>query len=63
MEAVWSRFFPAYAALENEVKSGKLGDILFVEVNFGLPIAGVDRLRYLICDLLSIWFIILGHRC
>ncbi|CAH0727456.1 unnamed protein product, partial [Brenthis ino] len=45
MEAVWSRFAPAYLALEKEIQSGKLGDIQFVEVNFGVPIANVDRVR------------------
>ncbi|GBP87688.1 Trans-1,2-dihydrobenzene-1,2-diol dehydrogenase [Eumeta japonica] len=45
MEAVWSRCTPGYAALEKEIKSGKLGDILFVEATLGVSIASVDRLR------------------
>ncbi|XP_049875503.1 trans-1,2-dihydrobenzene-1,2-diol dehydrogenase-like [Pectinophora gossypiella] len=45
MEAVWSRFSPAYKALERDINDGKIGDVLFVEVNFGVPIAAVDRLR------------------
>ncbi|XP_046963654.1 trans-1,2-dihydrobenzene-1,2-diol dehydrogenase-like [Vanessa cardui] len=45
MEAVWSRFAPSYLALEKEIQSGKLGDVQFVEVNFGVPIENVDRLR------------------
>lgn len=45
MEAVWSRFSPAYIALEKEIQSGKLGDVKFVEVNLGAPIVSVDRLR------------------
>ncbi|GBP87685.1 Trans-1,2-dihydrobenzene-1,2-diol dehydrogenase [Eumeta japonica] len=45
MEAVWSRYLPTYIALEKEIESGKLGDILFLEANFGVPIALVDRLR------------------
>lgn len=45
MEAVWSRFSPAYIALEKEIQSGKLGDPKFVEVNFGAPLVTVDRLR------------------
>lgn len=45
MEAVWSRFSPTYIALEKEINSGKLGDVMFVEVNFGVPIVTVDRLR------------------
>ncbi|KPI94996.1 Trans-1,2-dihydrobenzene-1,2-diol dehydrogenase [Papilio xuthus] len=45
MEAVWSRFSPAYIELEKDINAGKLGDIQYVEVNFGVPIAAVDRLR------------------
>ncbi|CAG4933725.1 unnamed protein product [Colias eurytheme] len=45
MEAIWSRFSAPYLALEKEIKDGKLGDVQFVEVNFGLPIADVDRLK------------------
>lgn len=45
MEAIWSRFSPAYMALEKEINSGKLGDVQFVEANFGVPIAGVGRLK------------------
>ncbi|XP_072941291.1 trans-1,2-dihydrobenzene-1,2-diol dehydrogenase-like isoform X2 [Epargyreus clarus] len=44
MEAVWSRFSPAYIALEKELNAGKLGDVQFLEVNFGVPIHNVDRL-------------------
>ncbi|XP_053612120.1 trans-1,2-dihydrobenzene-1,2-diol dehydrogenase-like [Plodia interpunctella] len=45
MEAVWSRFSPAYIALEKDIKDGKLGDVSFLEVNFGVPIGGVDRVN------------------
>ncbi|CAH2102316.1 unnamed protein product [Euphydryas editha] len=45
MEAIWSRFAPSYLALEKEIQSGKLGDIQFVEANFGVPIENVDRLK------------------
>ncbi|CAK1540163.1 unnamed protein product [Leptosia nina] len=43
MEAVWSRFSPAYIALEKEINAGKLGDVKYVDVNFGVPIADRDR--------------------
>lgn len=43
MEAVWSRFAPAYLALEEDIKSGKLGEVKFVEVNFGVPIEKSER--------------------
>ncbi|XP_039759815.1 trans-1,2-dihydrobenzene-1,2-diol dehydrogenase-like [Pararge aegeria] len=44
MEGVWSRFSPLYISLENEIESGKLGKILFVEVNLGHPIANIGRI-------------------
>ncbi|XP_013197064.1 trans-1,2-dihydrobenzene-1,2-diol dehydrogenase [Amyelois transitella] len=43
MEAVWSRFAPAYVALEKDIKDGKLGDVKYLEVNFGVPIKYVER--------------------
>lgn len=43
MEAVWSRFSPAYIALEKEIQAGKIGDPKFVEVDFGMLMGTVDR--------------------
>ncbi|XP_028158765.1 trans-1,2-dihydrobenzene-1,2-diol dehydrogenase-like [Ostrinia furnacalis] len=45
MEAVWSRFSPVYLRLEEEIKAGKIGEVKHVDVNFGVPIVAVDRLR------------------
>ncbi|GBP94714.1 Trans-1,2-dihydrobenzene-1,2-diol dehydrogenase [Eumeta japonica] len=45
MEAIWSRCLPSFIALEKEINSGKLGDVLFVEANFGIPITMVERVR------------------
>lgn len=45
MEAVWSRFSPLYVSLEKEINSGKLGQVQFVDVNLGHPIASIDRIR------------------
>ncbi|XP_022821975.1 trans-1,2-dihydrobenzene-1,2-diol dehydrogenase-like [Spodoptera litura] len=36
MEAVWTRFSPAYADLEKDIQNGKLGDVLFIEADFGI---------------------------
>ncbi|XP_047026588.1 trans-1,2-dihydrobenzene-1,2-diol dehydrogenase-like [Helicoverpa zea] len=36
MEAVWSRFCPAYIYLENEIAAGNLGDVSFLEGDFGI---------------------------
>ncbi|XP_063622948.1 trans-1,2-dihydrobenzene-1,2-diol dehydrogenase-like [Cydia splendana] len=44
MEAVWSRFAPAYLALEKEIASGKLGEVKRVEANFGISCLDVIRL-------------------
>ncbi|XP_013197177.2 trans-1,2-dihydrobenzene-1,2-diol dehydrogenase [Amyelois transitella] len=43
MEGVWSRFAPAYVALEKDITDGKLGDVKFLEVNLGVPMEYVDR--------------------
>lgn len=45
MEAVWSRFFPAYVHLRNLVTTGALGEIFSVDVSFGQPISDVKRLK------------------
>ncbi|VVC94896.1 trans-1,2-dihydrobenzene-1,2-diol dehydrogenase-like [Leptidea sinapis] len=44
MEAIWSRFAPSYIALEKEIQAGKLGELQFVEVNFGVPVSEIARL-------------------
>ncbi|XP_021192482.3 trans-1,2-dihydrobenzene-1,2-diol dehydrogenase [Helicoverpa armigera] len=36
MEAVWTRFSPAYIDLEKDIQNGKLGDIKFIEADFGI---------------------------
>ncbi|WP_436789824.1 Gfo/Idh/MocA family protein [Yinghuangia sp. YIM S10712] len=36
MEAVWSRFLPAYRALEDVIGSGRIGEPLLVEADFGM---------------------------
>ncbi|KQS69991.1 uncharacterized protein Dere_GG24525, isoform B [Drosophila erecta] len=45
MEAVWSRFFPSYQRVKELISSGQLGQVKDVEVNFGFPLAHVDRLQ------------------
>lgn len=44
MEAIWSRFFPSYRYLEQQIKNEKLGEIQSVEVEFGFEIEHIDRL-------------------
>ncbi|XP_012263314.1 trans-1,2-dihydrobenzene-1,2-diol dehydrogenase-like [Athalia rosae] len=45
MEAIWSRCFPTYEWIKEEVNSGRLGEIKQVIATFGVPIADVERLR------------------
>ncbi|KAM7353882.1 trans-1,2-dihydrobenzene-1,2-diol dehydrogenase-like [Cochliomyia hominivorax] len=45
MEAVWSRFFPAYQYLRKQIDTGMLGEIQEVNVEFGFPLNEVDRLQ------------------
>lgn len=44
MEAIWSRFFPTYQYIKRQISSGVLGEITNVDVEFGFPLANVERL-------------------
>lgn len=43
MEAIWSRFFPAYVYIKKRINDGDLGEIKEVEVHFGFEIENVER--------------------
>lgn len=43
MEAIWSRFFPSYKKIREEIEKGTVGDVLQVFVSFGVKISDVDR--------------------
>lgn len=45
MEAIWSRFFPAYAYLRKLIENGSVGQIKEIEVSFGFDLRSVDRLQ------------------
>ncbi|XP_035719143.1 trans-1,2-dihydrobenzene-1,2-diol dehydrogenase-like [Vespa mandarinia] len=45
MEAVWSRFFPVYDAIQKEISSGNIGEIHQVIVPFGFNLKNVERLN------------------
>ncbi|XP_072395906.1 trans-1,2-dihydrobenzene-1,2-diol dehydrogenase-like isoform X2 [Diabrotica undecimpunctata] len=45
MEAVWSRCFPAYDKMIEVIKSGEIGEVVQVTVEFGVPISHVDRVK------------------
>lgn len=46
MEGIWSRFFPSYQYIRQQIKNGALGDVLCVEADFGNGAVSVDRLSY-----------------
>ncbi|XP_055917385.1 trans-1,2-dihydrobenzene-1,2-diol dehydrogenase-like [Eupeodes corollae] len=45
MEAVWSRFFPAYQHVRKQIASGALGTIQEVNVSFGFDLTEINRLQ------------------
>ncbi|XP_055851304.1 trans-1,2-dihydrobenzene-1,2-diol dehydrogenase-like [Episyrphus balteatus] len=45
MEAVWSRFFPAYQYVRKQIALGTLGKIQEVNVSFGFDLTEIDRLQ------------------
>lgn len=46
LEGMWSRFFPAYDALDKHITSGGLGDIYHINVQFGVEINDIERNLY-----------------
>ncbi|RUS74944.1 hypothetical protein EGW08_017299 [Elysia chlorotica] len=44
-EGFWSRFFPAYQFIREQLESGALGEIHTVQVSFATPISTVERIR------------------
>jgi len=45
MEAIWSRFFPSYKKLREELNANAIGEVKQVLVTFGVQISEVDRLK------------------
>ncbi|CAH0766247.1 unnamed protein product [Diatraea saccharalis] len=43
LEGMWSRFFPAYDALDKHISSGGLGDIYHINIQFGVEINEIER--------------------
>ncbi|XP_059051000.1 trans-1,2-dihydrobenzene-1,2-diol dehydrogenase-like isoform X2 [Achroia grisella] len=43
LEGMWSRFFPAYDALDRHISSGGLGDIYHISIQFGVEINDIER--------------------
>lgn len=45
MEALWTRFFPAIDKLRQVLANGDIGELLLLEVSFGYPTGGLERLN------------------
>ncbi|KAF7287898.1 hypothetical protein GWI33_000245 [Rhynchophorus ferrugineus] len=45
MEAIWSRCFPVYREVRKLLDEGVLGEVKYAAVDFGFPIADVDRIK------------------
>ncbi|XP_064596842.1 trans-1,2-dihydrobenzene-1,2-diol dehydrogenase-like [Liolophura sinensis] len=45
MEAVWSRYFPLYERLVQELASGTIGKLKLLSIQFALPLWDVPRIR------------------
>ncbi|KAK9686613.1 Oxidoreductase family, NAD-binding Rossmann fold [Popillia japonica] len=43
MEAVWSRCFPIYYQLEQEIEAGTIGDVIYINACLGFPLQDVPR--------------------
>ncbi|XP_048489108.1 trans-1,2-dihydrobenzene-1,2-diol dehydrogenase isoform X2 [Plutella xylostella] len=43
LEGMWSRFFPAYEALDQHIAAGGLGDVYHINVQFGVEINDIER--------------------
>lgn len=47
MESLWSNFFPSYQYIRQQIESGKLGEIVAVEAEYGNQDMGkLDRITY-----------------
>jgi len=45
MEAVWSRYFPAYQYIRKQIETGLLGNIEQVDVQFGFDLNEAERVQ------------------
>lgn len=57
MEAIWSRCFPSYQHIRQQIQDDKLGDIKSVTVDFGFPMGEIERLTYVSICMNWIWMI------
>ncbi|KAL4220384.1 hypothetical protein ACF0H5_020787 [Mactra antiquata] len=45
IEGVWSRFFPSYNKIRQELTNTTVGDVKLVNVNFCVPISEIERVK------------------
>jgi len=43
LKGYWTRFFPVYDQLRDDIKSGKIGEPLVVQASFGFKMMAIDR--------------------
>lgn len=46
MEGVWSRFFPIYSRVKEEIAKGTIGDVMSVQVSMGFAVHERDRTKF-----------------
>lgn len=46
MEAMWTKFAPAYQALLDEITAGSIGEVGSIRASFGLPFDASDSMRW-----------------
>lgn len=44
MEAMWSRFTPAYQKILEEIQNGTIGTVLNVQASLGKPLSSIERI-------------------
>jgi len=44
MEAMWSRFTPAYQKVRDEIQSGTIGTVINIQANLGKPLSSIERI-------------------
>lgn len=44
MEAIWSRLFPSYQFVREQINNGKLGEVISVNVELGFPMSHIDNI-------------------
>ncbi|XP_014662222.1 PREDICTED: trans-1,2-dihydrobenzene-1,2-diol dehydrogenase-like isoform X2 [Priapulus caudatus] len=46
MEGIWSRFFPIYTRIKEEIRKGTIGDVMSVQVSMGFAVHERNRTKF-----------------